>query len=122
MNKQLILIVGGILLAVMLLVGMLWGWVTVFAYLVGILLVTLIVWARYALLKFYLKTYSLRTILYTNPFSAMLYSIVDPHRSTQSSDLDNLFPSPKHKNRQSRKNYHHSVFQKRQKKSKKLYE
>lgn len=97
MNKRLIYTVGGILLVVLLLVlvGALWGWVTVLAYLIGLFLVTLVVFGRYALLKFYLKTYSLRTVLYTNPISATLYSVIDPHRSNQSSDLDDLFPSPK---------------------------
>jgi hypothetical protein len=95
MNKQLILIVGGILLVGTFLVGAIWGWVTVLAYLVGLSLVTLIVLTRYVLLKFYLKTYSLRTILYTNPSSAMLYSVIDPHSRNQSRDLDDLFPSPK---------------------------
>ncbi len=95
MNKRLIRIVGEILLVVMLLVGALWGWVTVLAYLIGLFLVTLVVFGRYALLKFYLKTYSLRTVLYTNPISAMLYSVIDPHKSNQSSDLDDLFPSPR---------------------------
>lgn len=92
--KQLILIIGGILLVGTLLVGMIWGWVTVVAYLIGLFLVTLVVWGRYALLKLYLKTYSLRTQLYTSPISAMLYSVIDPHSRTQSSDLDELFPSP----------------------------
>ncbi len=95
MNKKLILIVGGILLVGTLLVGAIWGWVTALSYLFGLFLVTLIVLGRYALLKFYLKTYSLRTILYTNPISAMLYSAIDPHRSNQSSDLDDLFPTQK---------------------------
>ncbi|MFL5702826.1 MAG: hypothetical protein ACJ8AG_08355 [Ktedonobacteraceae bacterium] len=95
MNKRLILIVGGIFLVVTFLVGAIWGWITVLAYLIGVLLVTLIVFGRYALLKFYLKTYQLRTVLYTNPISAMLYSVIDPHSRNQSHDLDDLFPSPK---------------------------
>lgn len=88
MNKRFILILTG-----MLLVGVIWGWFTALAYLIGIVLVTFIMLGRYALLKFYLKTYSLRTRLYTNPISAMLYSVIDPHRSNNSSDLDDLFPS-----------------------------
>ncbi|MEO8953010.1 MAG: hypothetical protein ABI465_00435, partial [Ktedonobacteraceae bacterium] len=84
MNKKLMLIVGGILLVGLLLVGATWGWVTALSYLIGLFLVTLIVLGRYALLKLYLKTYSLRTILYTNPFSAMLYSAIDPHSRNQS--------------------------------------
>ncbi len=95
MHKQLILIIGGILLVIALLVGVVWGWVTVLAYRIGIFLVTLIVLGRYALLKFYLKTFSLRTVLYTNPISAMLYSGIDPHNSNKSSDLDDLFPPQK---------------------------
>lgn len=95
MNKKLILIVGGILLVGTLLVGAIWGWVTALSYLFGLFLVTLIVLGRYAFLKFYLKTYSLRTILYTNPISAMLYSAVDPHSHNQSNDLDSLLPTQK---------------------------
>src|SRR5438105_13306054 len=95
MNKQLILIAGGVLLVVTLLVGAIWGWVTVLSYLIGLFLVALVVMGRYALLKFYLKVYQLRTVLYTNPFSAILYSVTDPHNRNQSRDLDDLFPSQK---------------------------
>jgi hypothetical protein len=95
MNKQLILIGGGIFIAVALLVGILWGWAGAIAFLVGLPLIALIVFGRYALLKFYLKTFSLRTVLYTNPFSAVLYSFVDPHKRKGSSDLEDLFPSEK---------------------------
>ena len=95
MNKRLILIGGGIFIAVTLLIGLLWGWVSVLAFLIGLSLFALIVLGRYALLKLYLKTYSLRTVLYTNPFSAILYSFVDPQRRKGSSDLDDLFPSQK---------------------------
>ncbi len=93
MSRRLLLLVVGILLVGVLLVGVLWGWFTVLAYLIGLLLITLVVFVRYALLKFYLKTYSLRTILYTNPFTAILYSMIDPHRNNSSSDLNDLFPS-----------------------------
>jgi hypothetical protein len=90
MNKQLILIVGGILLVGMFLVGMIWGWLTVLEYLIGVFLVTLIVLSRYALLK---KS-SLSTMLYTVPTS-WLYSVMNPQSRNQSRDLDDLFPSQK---------------------------
>ena len=86
MNKRLILIVGGILLVGTFLVGVVWGWVTVLGYLIGVFLVTLIVLGRYALLK----NYPLRTILYSNPIT-WLY----PHSPNQSRDLDDLLPSQK---------------------------
>ena len=95
MDKQLILIGGGIFIAVTLLIGVLWGWVSVLAFLIGLPLFALIVLGRYALLKMYLKTFSLRTVLYTNPFSAILYSMVDPQSRKESSDLEDLFPSQK---------------------------
>src|SRR5438270_7789655 len=60
MNKQLILIVGGILLVGTFLVGAIWGWLTLLEYLIGVCLVTLIVFSRYALLK----NYPLSTLLY----------------------------------------------------------
>lgn len=95
MDKQLILIGGGIFIAVTLLIGVLWGWVSVLAFLIGLSLFTLMVLGRYVLLKLYLKTFSLRTVLYTNPFSAILYSMVDPQSRKESSDLEDLFPSQK---------------------------
>jgi len=95
MNKRLILLGVAIFLALTLLIGVAWDWVSALAFAIGLSLFALIVLGRMALLKFYLKTYSLRTILYTNPFSAMLYSVVDPHRRNNSSDLDDLFPSQK---------------------------
>lgn len=95
MNGQLTLIGGGIVLVVILLVGAFWGWVTALAWLIGIALFTCIVLGRYALLKLYLKTYTLRTVLYTNPISAMLYSAIDPHQRYQTQEPDDLFPSQK---------------------------
>ena len=95
MNKRLILIVGGISIVGNFLIGTIWGWVTALSFLIGLFLFALIVFGRYALLKFYLKTFALRTVLYTNPISAILYSFVDPHSSKQSNDLDDLFPSKK---------------------------
>ena len=79
MNKQLILIVGGILLVGMFLVGAIWGWLTVLEYLIGVFLVTLIVLSRYALLK----NSSLSTMLSTVPTS-WLYSVMNPHSRNQS--------------------------------------
>ena len=95
MSRQLLLLVVGILLVGVLLIGAIWGWFTALAYLIGLLLFMLVVFVRYAMLKFYLKTYSLRTILYTNPFTAILYSMVDPHRNNSSSDLNDLFSTSK---------------------------
>ena len=79
MNKQLILIVGGILLVGMFLVGAIWGWLTLLEYLIGVFLVTLIVLSRYALMK---KS-SLSTMLYTVPTS-WLYSVLNPQSRNQS--------------------------------------
>ena len=84
MNKQLILIVGGILLVGTFLVGTflvgtIWGWLTVLEYLIGVFLVTLIVLSRYALLK----NSSLSIILSTVPTS-WLYSVMNPHSRNQS--------------------------------------
>ena len=95
MNKQLILIVGGILLVGTFLVGTflvgtIWGWLTVLEYLIGVFLVTLIVLSRYALLK----NYPLSTIMYTVPTS-WLYRVMNPQSRNQSRDLDDLFPSQK---------------------------
>ena len=90
MNKQLILIVGGILLVGTFLVGAIWGWLTVLEYLIGVFLVTLIVFGRYALLK----NYPLSTIMYTVPTS-WLYRVMNPQSHNQSRDLDDLFPSQK---------------------------
>ena len=95
MNKQLIFIAGGIFIAVTLLIGVVWGWVSVLAFLIGLSLLACVVLGRYALLKLYLKRYSLQTVLYTNPFSAILYSFVDPHSKKETSDLDEFFPSKK---------------------------
>ena len=90
MNKQLILIVGGILLVGTFLVGAIWGWLTVLEYLIGVFLVTLIVLTRYALLK----NSPLSTMLYTVPTS-WLYRVLNPQSRNQSRDLDDLFPSQK---------------------------
>ena len=90
MNKQLILIVGGILLVGTFLVGAIWGWLTVIEYLIGVFLVTLIVFSRYALLK----NYPLSTLLYTVPTS-WLYRVLNPQSRNQSRDLDDLLPSQK---------------------------
>ena len=90
MNKQLILIVGGILLVGTFLVGAIWGWLTVLEYLIGVFLVTLIVFGRYALLK----NYPLSTIMYTVPTS-WLYRVLNPQSRNQSRDLDDLYPSQK---------------------------
>jgi predicted MFS family arabinose efflux permease len=90
MNKQLILIVGGILLVGTFLVGAIWGWLTLLEYLIGVFLVTLIVFSRYALLK----NYPLSTMLYTVPTS-WLYRVMNPQSRNQSRDLDDLFPSQK---------------------------
>ena len=79
MNKQLILIVGGILLVGTFLVGAIWGWLTLLEYLIGVFLVTLIFFSRYALLK----NYPLSTVLYTVPTS-WLYSVMNPHSRNQS--------------------------------------
>ena len=95
MNKRLILIGGGIFIGITLLIGVVWDWVSVLAFLIGISLLASIVLGRYALLKLYLKRYSLQTVLYTNPFSAILYSLVDPHGKKETSDLDEFFPSKK---------------------------
>ena len=90
MNKRLILIVGGILLVGTFLVGAIWGWVTVLEYLIGVFLIALIVFSRYALLK----NYSLDTILYSNPIT-WLYRVMNPHSPNQSRDLDDLVPPQK---------------------------
>jgi hypothetical protein len=90
MNKQLILIVGGILLVGTFLVGAIWGWLTLLEYLIGVFLVTLIVFSRYALLK----NYPLSTLLYTVPTS-WLYRVLNPQSRNQSRDLDDLYPSQK---------------------------
>ena len=90
MNKQLILIVGGILLVGTFLVGAIWGWLTLLEYLIGVFLVTLIVFGRYALLK----NYPLSTIMYTVPTS-WLYRVWNPQSHNRSRDLDDLYPSQK---------------------------
>lgn len=96
MNKLLIILIGvAILVGVTMLVGFLWNWVMVLAVYIGVFIFGLMAFGRYGILKLYLKTYSLRTILYTNPFSAILYSVVDPHSKNQSSDLEEIFPSEK---------------------------
>jgi hypothetical protein len=95
MNKQLLLSGGLIVIGVSLLIAILWGWIMVLAIYIGLFFLGLMVLGRYGLLKIYLKTYSLGTILYTHPFSAMLYSMVDSHRSKQSSDLEDFFPAEK---------------------------
>ena len=90
MNKQLILIVGGILLVGTFLVGVIWGWLTLLEYLIGVFLVSLIVFSRYALLK----NHPLSTLLYTVPTS-WLYSVWNPQSRNRSRDLDDLYPSQK---------------------------
>ena len=90
MNKQLVLIVGGILLVGMFLVGAIWGWLTLLEYLIGVFLLTLIVLGRYALLK----NSSLSTMLSTVPTS-WLYRVLNPQSRSQSRDLDDLYPSQK---------------------------
>lgn len=81
------------MIAVTLLVGFVGNWVMVLALYIGLFIFGLMAFGRYGILKLYLKTYSLRTILYTNPFSAILYSVVDPHSKNRSSDLEEIFPS-----------------------------
>jgi hypothetical protein len=93
MNKQLILLGGGIFIATTLLVGVLWGWVSALAFVIGLSLFALIVLARAASLKFYLKTLSRRTMLSTDPLWAALYSFFYPHRRNQPSDWDDRFSS-----------------------------
>jgi hypothetical protein len=98
MNKRRILIVGGIVVVVTLLVGVVWGWAVALTCLAGVFLLALVVFSRMTFLKYYLGTYSLRTMLYTKPTSAELYSSVDPHNRTQPQepdDLNALFPSQK---------------------------
>ena len=98
MNMRSILLIGGVIIVTTLLVGVIWGWAAGLACLIGGFLITLLVYIRMALLRFYLRSYSLRTILYTNPISAILYSFVDPHRRSQSQesdDLNALFPTQK---------------------------
>lgn len=58
MNKQLILLAGAIGMTVTLLVGAVWGWVSALAFVIGLSLFALIVLARAASLKLYLKTFS----------------------------------------------------------------
>jgi hypothetical protein len=67
MNKQLILLAGVIGMTVTLLVGVVWGWVSALAFVIGLSLFALIVLARGASLKLYLKTFSRRSMLSTNP-------------------------------------------------------
>jgi hypothetical protein len=93
MNNQSILIGGGIFIAATLLVGVLWGWLSALAFVIGLSLFALIVLAREALLRPYLKTFSRKTMLTSNPLWAALYSSFYLHRQNQPDGLDALSPS-----------------------------
>jgi hypothetical protein len=67
MNKKLMLIGTGVFIAATLLVGVLWGWVGALAFVIALSLFSLIVLARSASLKAYLKTGSRQSMLSSNP-------------------------------------------------------
>ena len=93
MNKQLILISGVLFIAATLLIGVLWGWVSALAFVIGLSLLALIVLARGASLQPYLKTFSQQTMLTSNPLWAALYRTFYSHHKNQPGDRDDLSPS-----------------------------
>lgn len=93
MNKLALVIGGAIFIAEALLVEVFWGWLGTLAFVIGLCLFALIVLARGALLRPYLKTFSRKTMLTTNPLWAGLYRSFYPRRQNQPNSLDAFSPS-----------------------------